>query len=277
MLSILKSSLKARIEATTQAAISIREGLATVARDGESARDRLANKARQCWWPCRDRFDAAIDRISLADFVGLASARSGRTMGRAWGRTVAYARVPSRRTLVWTAGPALALALAVGTVQAFVGGSSSVDQGPTPAALHAITTPRLALLQDPKAPDTPQAPKGPAAAPGGEAVPPSPVPGPAADGSPPPAVDSASPPLAAPAPPVIDPYAPVLTCLLVEDPKRPGCCVEVPVCLPACCVGPPQVSTWCGLIRRRVTYCWACGCTVEVTFGLGGRCRVRYC
>jgi hypothetical protein len=60
--------------------------------------------------------------------------------------------------------------------------------------------------------------------------------------------------------------APIQVVLQVKDPCR--CCfVEVPVCVPACCKGVPEVSCGRGLLcRDTVTYSWCCGFRVKVVF-----------
>jgi hypothetical protein len=61
------------------------------------------------------------------------------------------------------------------------------------------------------------------------------------------------------------------TVLLVEDPCNCGCYVEVPVCVPACCQGPPEVCGKQGVLgRRSVTYDWANGVRVKVLFRARG-------
>ena len=55
------------------------------------------------------------------------------------------------------------------------------------------------------------------------------------------------------------------------------CCVEVPVCLPACCEGCPTVSSRCGLFCRGVVrYDWCCGYSVVVRFHRCGAPTVIY-
>jgi len=54
--------------------------------------------------------------------------------------------------------------------------------------------------------------------------------------------------------------------LKVQDPCQCHCVVEVPVCIPACCQGPPKVCGRCGVFCRGVVdYEWCCGFQVRVT------------
>ncbi len=54
--------------------------------------------------------------------------------------------------------------------------------------------------------------------------------------------------------------------LQVEDPCT-GCMVDVPICMPACCEGAPEVCHGTGLFCRDVvTYDWCCGFSVKVVF-----------
>jgi len=69
---------------------------------------------------------------------------------------------------------------------------------------------------------------------------------------------------------------PVQTVLSV---KEPCCCcpVEVPVCLPACCMGCPKVHSRCGHLGRSVvTYKWCCGYKVRIVFRRCGDVVVHY-
>ena len=77
--------------------------------------------------------------------------------------------------------------------------------------------------------------------------------------------------------------APVSTILLVQDPR--GCCdcceqcaIEVPVCVPTCCLQePPSVKSRCGLFGRGiVTYDYCCGFRITVIFRNRGDVLVRY-
>jgi hypothetical protein len=46
-----------------------------------------------------------------------------------------------------------------------------------------------------------------------------------------------------------------------------GCLYEIPLCLPACCVGEPTLEERRGLRGRGVVeYCWACGFSATVKF-----------
>ena len=55
------------------------------------------------------------------------------------------------------------------------------------------------------------------------------------------------------------------------------CFYQIPLCLPACCVGEPNVESYCGLGGRGVVkYCYACGLEVEVKFRLRGDVEVEY-
>ena len=59
--------------------------------------------------------------------------------------------------------------------------------------------------------------------------------------------------------------------LQVKHPCCCGCTVEVPVCVPACLKGEPQVSSCCGPLGRGVvTYTWCGGFKVRVVFQLHG-------
>ena len=72
------------------------------------------------------------------------------------------------------------------------------------------------------------------------------------------------------------PPPPVCTTLCVNPPC--SCCSEnVSVCVPGCCVGPPQVCWRAGLLGRQIgTYTWpCCGHTVEVVVTRRGNVRVR--
>ena len=70
--------------------------------------------------------------------------------------------------------------------------------------------------------------------------------------------------------------APVKTTIKVVNPCT--CCpVEIPVCLPACCTGCPQVTSRCGLLCRGVVhYDWCCGFSVTVRFDRCGDAVVIY-
>lgn len=63
--------------------------------------------------------------------------------------------------------------------------------------------------------------------------------------------------------------------LKVEDPCT-GCVVDVPICLPACCKGEPEVCYGTGLFCRDVvTYDWCCGFSVKVVFRKRGDLLVK--
>jgi hypothetical protein len=54
--------------------------------------------------------------------------------------------------------------------------------------------------------------------------------------------------------------------MVAQDPAN-GCCYEIPLCIPACCTGPPAVSSGRGLLGRGVVeYCWSCGFKAKVKF-----------
>ncbi len=70
---------------------------------------------------------------------------------------------------------------------------------------------------------------------------------------------------------------PIQTVLAVPDGSCCQCAVEVPVCIPACCVDAPQVDIRRGLLgRARVLYRWCCGFEVEVVFCGNGNLIVHY-
>jgi hypothetical protein len=55
--------------------------------------------------------------------------------------------------------------------------------------------------------------------------------------------------------------------LMVARNPADGCLYEIPLCLPACCVGEPAVEERCGLGGRGVVeYCWECGFSATVKF-----------
>ena len=72
--------------------------------------------------------------------------------------------------------------------------------------------------------------------------------------------------------------APFQTVLQVQDPRAcTPCPVMVPVCLPGCCVGAPQVTTMVGLLGRgNVCYRWCCGYRVKIVFDHHGGVIVNY-
>jgi hypothetical protein len=57
-----------------------------------------------------------------------------------------------------------------------------------------------------------------------------------------------------------------------------GCLYEIPLCLPACCVGEPTVDERRGLRGRGVVeYCWECGYSATVKFRhRSGDVKVEY-
>jgi hypothetical protein len=68
----------------------------------------------------------------------------------------------------------------------------------------------------------------------------------------------------------------IQTVLKVKDPCT-CCTVDVPVCLPPCCKGEPEVCSWCGAFgRSNVSYDYCCGVTVVVTFKRCGDVLVTY-
>ena len=70
--------------------------------------------------------------------------------------------------------------------------------------------------------------------------------------------------------------APKKTTIKVVNPCT-CCTVEIPVCLPACCDGCPQVTSRCGLLCRGVVhYDWCCGFSVTVRFDRCGDAVVIY-
>ncbi len=69
---------------------------------------------------------------------------------------------------------------------------------------------------------------------------------------------------------------PVKTTLKVVNPCT-CCTVEIPVCLPACCEGCPQISSRPGLLCQSVVhYDWCCGFSVTVRFDRCGDAVVIY-
>lgn len=59
---------------------------------------------------------------------------------------------------------------------------------------------------------------------------------------------------------------PIKTILVVEKPCT-SCAFEVPVCLPACCTGAPQVCSRPGILGRKIVeYQWCCGFRVKMVF-----------
>lgn len=65
--------------------------------------------------------------------------------------------------------------------------------------------------------------------------------------------------------------------MMITQNPADGCLYEIPLCIPECCVGEPQVTSYCGLFGRGVVkYCYACGLEVEVKFRLRGDVEVEY-
>lgn len=68
---------------------------------------------------------------------------------------------------------------------------------------------------------------------------------------------------------------PIQAVLQVVD---PCCCcsIDVPVCLPACCTGPPEVCNRKGLFKRDVVeYSWCCGYRIRIVFDRCGDLTVH--
>ena len=65
--------------------------------------------------------------------------------------------------------------------------------------------------------------------------------------------------------------------MLTKNPAD-GCAYEIPMCIPACCVGDPSVSGGRGLLGRGVVeYRWPCGFRAIVKFRhLRGDIEVEY-
>ena len=69
------------------------------------------------------------------------------------------------------------------------------------------------------------------------------------------------------------------TVLLVPDSRKCSCCglFEVPVCIPACCVGEPTQKCHAGIFGRgKVVYTWCCGFKLVVTIKKCGDIVVTY-
>lgn len=66
--------------------------------------------------------------------------------------------------------------------------------------------------------------------------------------------------------------------MLLEAKSPCGCCVvEIPVCIPACCLDAPCVTGRDGLFGREiVNYVWKCGFRVKVVFDRHGDAVVHY-
>jgi hypothetical protein len=71
---------------------------------------------------------------------------------------------------------------------------------------------------------------------------------------------------------------PIEVCMHVIDPACCGCPVEIPMCIPACCVEPPVVSADRGLFGRGVVCLeWpCCGYSARVVFKHHGKIDVIY-
>ena len=70
---------------------------------------------------------------------------------------------------------------------------------------------------------------------------------------------------------------PAQAVLSVTDPCCRRCPIEIPVCIPVCCSGAPQVKSRCGLLGRGyVTYEWCCGFMIRVVLQLDGDIVVHY-
>jgi hypothetical protein len=65
--------------------------------------------------------------------------------------------------------------------------------------------------------------------------------------------------------------------MIAQNPAD-GCYYEIPMCIPACCVGEPKVSGGRGLLGRGVVeFCWECGFRAEVKFRrILGDVKVEY-
>lgn len=62
----------------------------------------------------------------------------------------------------------------------------------------------------------------------------------------------------------------------VKNPQS-GCCVNVPICVPCCCLDQPCVDSRCGLFHRGiVTYEYTCGFRIVFTFDRAGDLLVTY-
>jgi len=71
--------------------------------------------------------------------------------------------------------------------------------------------------------------------------------------------------------------SPFVDLTMVTQNPADGCFYEIPMCLPACCTGEPQVTSYCGLFGRGVVvYCYECGLEIEVKFRLRGDVEVEY-
>jgi hypothetical protein len=64
--------------------------------------------------------------------------------------------------------------------------------------------------------------------------------------------------------------------VVVKNPQT-GCCVNVPICVPCCCLDQPCIDSRCGLFHRGiVTYDYDCGFRIVFTFDRAGDLLVTY-
>jgi hypothetical protein len=64
--------------------------------------------------------------------------------------------------------------------------------------------------------------------------------------------------------------------VVVKNPQT-GCCVNVPICVPCCCLDEPCIDSRCGLFHRGiVTYDYDCGFRIVFTFDRAGDLLVTY-
>lgn len=62
----------------------------------------------------------------------------------------------------------------------------------------------------------------------------------------------------------------------VKNPQT-GCCVNVPICVPCCCLDQPCIDSRCGMFHRGiVTYDYECGFRIVFTFDRAGDLLVTY-
>jgi hypothetical protein len=74
-----------------------------------------------------------------------------------------------------------------------------------------------------------------------------------------------------------DPCAGMAEMVLAVKNPCSCCTVEVPVCVPVCCVDVPCVDSRCGLFGRGIVeYSWECGFRVLVVINKHGDVRVTY-
>ena len=71
---------------------------------------------------------------------------------------------------------------------------------------------------------------------------------------------------------------PIETALEVKDPCDCSCAgVIIPICLPACCTGVPEVTSRCGMFGRGVVrYDYCCGFSIKIVFRHTGDIVVHY-